>query len=211
MREFYGVQFHVSPAVLIPRPETEVLVDLALERIPLDRIDRILELGTGSGCIALAIVMNRPLARVTATEVSAAALAVARDNARRLDADLEFREGDWYAALGDERFDIIVSNPPYVAAGDPHLTEGDLRFEPGTALCDGSDGLASIRKIVAGAPAHLSAQGWLLVEHGYDQAAAARDLLTAAGFGMVRSWRDLAGIERVSGGQDGKAISATGA
>jgi release factor glutamine methyltransferase len=211
MREFYGVQFEVSPAVLIPRPETEVLVDLALERIQLDRIDRILDLGTGSGCIALSIVMNRPLARVTATEVSAAALAVARDNARRLDADLELRESDWYSRLGGERFDLIVSNPPYVAAGDPHLSAGDLRFEPGLALTDGSAGLASIEKIVAGAPAHLAPQGWLLFEHGYDQAAAARDRLAAAGFRSIRSWRDLAGIERVSGGRIGNGLRGTDA
>jgi release factor glutamine methyltransferase len=206
MREFYGVQFHVSPAVLIPRPETEVLVDLALERIPLDRIDRVLDLGTGSGCIALAIVMNRPLARVTATEASAAALVVARDNARRLDADVDLREGAWYDPVAGERFDIIVANPPYVAAGDPHLSEGDLRFEPAAALSDGSGGLASIERIVAGAPAHLLPQGWLLFEHGYDQAATARELLAAAGFGLVRSWRDLAGVERVSGGQAARVI-----
>jgi release factor glutamine methyltransferase len=201
MREFYGLQFQVEPAVLIPRPETEVLVDLALERIPLDRIDRVLDLGTGSGCIALSIAKNRPLARVTATDVSAASLAIARENTKRLDADVELRESDWYAGLGGERFDLIVSNPPYVAAGDPHLAAGDLRFEPSAALTDGSDGLASIEAIVAGAPAHLAARGWLLFEHGYDQAAAARERLAAAGFDAIRSWRDLAGIERVSGGQ----------
>jgi release factor glutamine methyltransferase len=201
IREFYGLPFSVAPAVLIPRPETELLVDLALERIPYDRVVRVLDLGTGSGCVALAIAKNCPLARVIATDVSAGSLAIARENAERLEIDLEFRQSDWYAGLGVERFDLIVANPPYVAAGDPHLAVGDLRFEPNTALTDGSDGLASIEAIVAGAPAHLAARGWLLFEHGYDQAAAARERLAAAGFDLIRSWRDLAGIERVSGGQ----------
>jgi release factor glutamine methyltransferase len=201
MREFYGLPFRVAPAVLIPRPETELLVDVALERMPQDRTTRVLDLGTGSGCVALAIAKNRPLARVIATDVSAGSLSMARENAERFEIDLEIRESDWYAGLGGERFDLIVSNPPYVAAGDPHLAAGDLRFEPDTALTDGSDGLASIEAIVAGAPAHLAARGWLLFEHGYDQAAAARERLAAAGFDSIRSWRDLAGIERVSGGQ----------
>lgn len=196
-REFYGRAFKVTPAVLIPRPETELLVELALQREPL----RVLDLGTGSGCIAISIALSRPTARVTAIDQSQSALAVARENAAILDArNVELRSGNWFEAVRGDTYSVIVSNPPYVAAGDAHLTQGDLRFEPASALAAGADGLANIRIIVAGARAHLAAGGWLLFEHGYDQAAQCRELLSQAGFSDVQSWRDLAGIERVSGG-----------
>jgi release factor glutamine methyltransferase len=198
-REFYGLSIRVTPAVLIPRPETELLVDLALARLAGDG-SSVLDLGTGSGAVALAIALNRPTARIAATEVSVAALAVARANGDALGATVEWLESDWYAALEHRRFDLIVSNPPYIAQDDPHLVIGDLRFEPPLALTPAGDGLAAIRKIVAGAPAHLESGGRLLFEHGYDHAEQCRALLAAAGFSEVQSWRDLAGIERVSGG-----------
>jgi release factor glutamine methyltransferase len=201
-REFYGRVFAVSPAVLIPRPETELLVELALERVPRNEPCRVLDLGTGSGCIAISIALERPAARVTATDCSAAALQVARRNAQHLGAgNVDFKAGNWLAAVGGEKFSVIVSNPPYVADGDVHLAQGDLRFEPRSALVADADGLACIRTIVAAAPDHLLPGGWLLLEHGYNQASSCRALLAAAGFAGVQSWRDLAGIERVSGGQ----------
>ena len=201
-REFYGREFEVSPAVLIPRPETETLVEAALARLAPKA--SILELGTGSGAIAVTLAAQRPQARVVATDASARALAVARANAARHGCAerVEFVLGSWYAPLAGRRFDLIVANPPYVAAADPHLARGDLRFEPQQALTDGSrDGLDSIRAIVAGAPDHLDRGGWLLFEHGYDQAAAARALLEAAGFRDIVSLDDLAGIARVAGGK----------
>ncbi|MBS4097631.1 MAG: peptide chain release factor N(5)-glutamine methyltransferase [Sulfuricella sp.] len=199
-REFYGHAFKVTPAVLIPRPETELLVELALERLPVDMPARALDLGAGSGTVAVSLALARPAARVTAVELSPAALAVAQDNAQRLGAaNLEFRLGFWYAPLEKgERFEVIVSNPPYIAADDPHLGWGDLRFEPPGALASGPDGLADIRLIVDGAPAFLAPGGWLLFEHGYDQAEACRKLLNDAGFSAVASVADLAGIERVT-------------
>jgi release factor glutamine methyltransferase len=176
-----------------------LLVVLALERIPRDRAVRIADLGTGSGAIALALARERPLARVTATDASATALDVARGNAERLGVgNVGFAAGDWYAALGDARFDLIVSNPPYVAADDAHLAQGDLRFEPASALASGADGLDAIRHIVAGAPAHLVDGGALLLAHGFDQSVRVRALLDAAGFVDVRSVRDAAGHERVT-------------
>lgn len=197
-REFYGHAFKVTPAVLIPRPETELLVELALQRKP----KRVLDLGTGSGCIAISIALAQPAVQMTALDQSRAALAVACENAVRLNAlNVIFQTSNWFDAVQGQRFDVIVSNPPYVAAGDAHLTQGDLRFEPASALAAGADGLADIRVIVAGARAHLAPGGWLLFEHGYDQAACCRELLSQAGFGEVRSWRDLAAIERVSGGR----------
>ncbi len=196
-REFYGLPFEVSDAVLIPRPETELLVELALERLP--PRGSVLDMGTGSGAIAVALAHTRPDAQVSALDVSEAALAVARRNAQANAAKVSFLASDWYEAMKAQRFELIVSNPPYIAAGDSHLAEGDLRFEPAGALTDHADGLAALRRIVAGAAAHLAPQGWLLMEHGYDQSAAVRALLAAAGFDQVQSWRDLAGIERVSG------------
>nr|WP_229427011.1 peptide chain release factor N(5)-glutamine methyltransferase [Massilia atriviolacea] len=200
-REFYGLDFAVSEAVLIPRPDTELLVELALERLPVR--GRMLDMGTGSGAIAVAVAHTRPDAGVTALDVSAAALAVARANAASNRAAVRFVQSDWFGAIAGERFDLVVSNPPYIAAGDVHLAQGDLRFEPAGALTDHADGLSALRTIVAGAPHHLAPQGWLLMEHGYDQAAQVRALLDAGGYGEVRSWRDLAGIERVSGGRLG--------
>lgn len=199
-REFFGLKFKVTPATLIPRPETELLVELAFAHIPPQ--GRVLDLGTGSGAIALAIAHARPDAQVTAVDASAAALEVARQNAQGLGiVNVRFMHSDWFAALADERFDLIVSNPPYVATGDTHLARGDLRFEPRTALASGADGLDDIRRIIPGANAHLVTDGWLLLEHGYDQAAAIRSLLLSGGFDRVFSETDLSGIERVSGGR----------
>ncbi|MCI3204852.1 MULTISPECIES: peptide chain release factor N(5)-glutamine methyltransferase [Pandoraea] len=207
-REFFGLTLTVSPSVLIPRPETELLVELALSRIESRRAPRVLDLGTGSGAIALAIAHSRPDAQVTAVDRSTDALDVARANARQLGLEtrVEFLESDWYAALaadgaGRAPFDIIVSNPPYIVSGDEHLSQGDLRFEPVDALTDHADGLAALRVIVAGAPSRLLPDSWLLCEHGYHQAADVRALCTAAGFADVMSERDLAGIERTTGGR----------
>lgn len=198
-REFYGLPFEVGPAVLIPRPETELLVELALERLPPK--GRVLDMGTGSGAIAVALAHTRPDAQVSALDVSKDALATAARNAACNGAAVRFLESSWYAAVGSDQFDLIVSNPPYIAAGDRHLSEGDLRFEPAGALTDHADGLSALRTIIAGAPQHLPSQGWLLMEHGYDQSQAVRELLAQAGFSEVQSWADLAGIERVSGGR----------
>jgi len=199
-REFWSREFDVGPEVLIPRPETETLVEAALARI--EGTAAVCDLGTGSGAIAVTLACERREARVVATDASADALAVARANALAHGAAIDFRVGPWYAPLTDTTFDLIVSNPPYVAAQDPHLDRGDLRFEPRSALTDGSDdGLASLREIIAGAPAHLKSGGWILIEHGYDQADACRALLEAAGFGGILSIPDLAGIPRVAGGR----------
>lgn len=196
-REFFGLMLDTTPDVLIPRPETELLVELALDKLPDG--GHVLDMGTGSGAIAIAIAHTRPDARVTALDASEPALAVARRNAERHCAKVRFLNSDWYGALGNEQFDTIVSNPPYIRAGDPHLSQGDLRFEPAGALTDHADGLTAIRKIIAGAQAHLVPDGWLLMEHGYDQAVSVRELLARHGFREVQSWKDLAGIERVSG------------
>jgi release factor glutamine methyltransferase len=199
-REFFGLDFAVSEAVLIPRPDTELLVELALERLPPQ--GRLLDMGTGSGAIAVSIAHSRPDAAVTALDVSDAALSIARANAAHNAARVRFLHSDWFGALAeDDAFDVIASNPPYIAAGDHHLSQGDLRFEPAGALTDHADGLSALRTIVAGSPAHLAPGGWLLMEHGYDQAAAVRALLDGAGYTGVQSWRDLAGIERASGGR----------
>ena len=201
-REFYSLAIRVTPAVLIPRPETELLVDLALERIAPDAPRRVLDLATGSGCVSIAIARQRPRARVVATDIDGPALEVARENARRHAArNVEFIESDWFGALGAARFDLIVANPPYIAEHDPHLDAGDLRFEPRQALAAGPSGLECIGPITARAQAHLVAGGWLLFEHGRDQAERCRALLERVGFREVATWRDLAGIERVSGGQ----------
>ena len=201
-REFFGLDFKVSPAVLIPRPETELLVELALERVPREKPCGVLDLGTGSGCLALSIARHRPLARVMATDISSAALALARENARALDVqNVEFAVGDWFSGVDDRSFDLIVSNPPYVAHGDPHLAQGDVRFEPHAALVAGADGLDCIRGIVAHGASHLAPGGWLMFEHGHDQAVRCRQLLSGAGFAAVFSRCDLSGIERVSGGR----------
>ena len=201
-REFYGLEFIVTPDVLIPRPETELLVDLALERLPLERPCRVLDLGTGSGILALTLAHSRPKAEITAVDRCPAALAVARRNARALGLErVRFVRADWYPQGGVNSFDMIVSNPPYVAEADPHLAQGDLRFEPRGALTAGSDGLAAIRVIVAGAPARLRPGGWLLLEHGRDQPESCRSLLMQAGFTRIYTHADLAGLPRVSGGR----------
>ena len=199
-REFYGLDLQVTPAVLIPRPETELLVELALTRIPENAASRVLDLGTGSGAIAIALGKARPQAQLTAVDVDYAALGVARENARRPKVRVRFFCGDWLGPLQSETFDLIVSNPPYVADADAHLALGDVRFEPKRALLGGADGLDCIRTIVAKARPHLSPGAWLLLEHGYDQAQACRALLEAQGYSEVQSWPDLAGIARVSGG-----------
>jgi len=201
-REFFGLPFEVNDAVLIPRPDTELLVELTLDRLPLK--GRVLDMGTGSGAIAVSLAHTRKDADVTALDVSADALAVAQRNAANNGARVTFLQSDWYGALQGAKaatFDVIASNPPYIASGDRHLSEGDLRYEPVGALTDHADGLSALRIIIAGAPQHLKPQGWLLMEHGYDQAAAVRALLTEAGYDEVQSWRDLAGIERVTGGR----------
>jgi release factor glutamine methyltransferase len=196
-REFYGRDFRVTPAVLIPRPETELLVDVALAKVSRGGTPRILDLGAGSGCVAITLAKELGC-EVTAVDVSADALAVARENADRLGARVTFIESDWFAAV-EGQFDLIVGNPPYVAEGDPHLGEGDLRFEPMGALASG-DGLDAIRLILTDAPRHLAPGGWLFLEHGYDQAEAMRTLLGEAGFGDIEQHQDLAGIVRISGG-----------
>lgn len=201
-RGFCNLELHVTPDVLIPRPETELLVEQALQRIPHSTGCRVADLGTGSGAVALAISQARPNARVLATDASTAALDVARANAACLGIrNVDFRQGDWCAALEGERFDLIASNPPYVAAGDPHLDEGDLRFEPRAALVAGADGLDAIRVIVRDAREHLGRDGWLLFEHGFDQGAVARRLLERHGYRSVATVSDLEGRERVSLGQ----------
>jgi len=211
-REFYGLNFRVTPATLIPRPDTELLVELALQRVPQplptspcqgrsEHACRVLDLGTGSGAIALCIAHARPDIEVTAADASTEALDVARENVRRLNiGNVRLLRSDWFSALAGERFDLIVSNPPYIADGDTHLAQGDLRFEPRAALASGADGLDDIRRIVAGAKEHLDVGGWLLFEHGYDQAGRARELLLQGRYAEVFSARDLTGIERVSGG-----------
>jgi release factor glutamine methyltransferase len=195
--------FRVTPAVLIPRPETELLVELALERLPPDVVARVLDLGTGSGCIAVTLAGERPRCEILAIDQSLAALDIARGNAFAHHAsNVLFRCSDWFSELDSgELFDVIVANPPYVASGDAHLREGDLRFEPRPALEGGPDGFAAIRTIVSGAQSHLEEGGWLLFEHGHSQAAAARSLLSAAGYDAIFSARDLARMERVSGGR----------
>jgi len=215
-REFFGLDFQVGPAVLIPRPDTELIVELALERLPQERLPqdrlpqdrlpqntpRLLDMGTGSGAIAVAVAHTRPDTAVTALDVSPDALAVAQANAAANGARVRFLHSSWFDALAaGEMFDVIASNPPYIAAGDDHLAQGDLRFEPVGALTDHADGLSALRTIIAGSPRHLVPGGWLLLEHGYDQAEAVRALLADAGYTEVQSWCDLAGIERVSGGR----------
>jgi release factor glutamine methyltransferase len=200
-REFWSLDLEVSPATLIPRPETELLVERALARIPPSADCTVVDLGTGCGALALAFGRERPGAGVVATDNSKAALAVAARNAERLGiANVAFRSGEWLAPLGRERVQLIASNPPYVRADDPHLREGDLRFEPRAALVGGGDGLDAIRRISAEARAHLLPGGWLLLEHGFEQAGAVRALLSGCGYREVHSYRDLAGHERVTEG-----------
>lgn len=198
-QEFHGLELLVSPAVLVPRPDTETLVDWALALLAPDARDEVLDLGTGSGAIALALQDARPDCGVTAVDTSGAALAQARANATRLGLPVRFAQGDWWQAVAAaQRFRLVVSNPPYIAGGDPHLAA--LQHEPQIALTPGGDGLDAIRAIVAGAPQHLEPGGWLLIEHGYDQAEAVADLLRRHGFCAVQHRHDLAGHTRCTGG-----------
>lgn len=201
VREFYGRSFQVSSDVLIPRPETELLVEQALLHLPPGQPLRVLDLGTGSGCVAVTIALERPHAIVTAVDRSPAALALAQRNARDLDATVRFLQSDWFAALAGQVFNLIVGNPPYIAAADPHLGRGDVRFEPLAALSSGSDGLSDLRRIVRDAPAHLAPGGWLWLEHGFEQAELTRRLLREAGLQNVQTRQDAAGLPRISGGQ----------
>lgn len=202
-RGFWSLDLAVSPATLIPRPETELLVEQALVRLPDDgRPLRIADLGTGTGAVALALAKERPLAMVVATDLLGPTLAVAVGNARRNGiTNVAFRRGSWYMPLGCERFDVIVSNPPYIRAGDEHLEQGDLRFEPPAALASGADGLDAIRILAAGAAGHLVPGGWLLLEHGRDQGGAVRALLQAGGLEAVETVADLEGRDRVTLGR----------
>jgi len=198
-REFWSMNLKVSPATLIPRPETELLVEKALARIPPDATWTIADLGTGSGAVALALAKERPRCRVIATDISSAALDVARVNAAKFNlTNIEFREGDWFAPLAGETYHIIASNPPYIRNDDPHLKQGDLRFEPGSALIAGADGLDAIRRIVNDAHVYLKAGGWLLLEHGWDQSDAVKALLHQQGCHNICCYHDMAGIGRVS-------------
>lgn len=200
-REFYGLDLAVSPDTLIPRPDTETLVEAALGRIPPNQSCKVLDLGTGSGAIALAIASQRPQAVVSAVDFSAAALETAVSNAIKLDIkNVHFLQSDWFSSLYMERFDVIVSNPPYIAENDPHLTQGDLRFEPQSALISGKDGLDDIRRIIASAAGHLNQGGWLLLEHGHDQGVAVAALLQQHHFLEIAHFQDLAKITRVSSG-----------
>jgi release factor glutamine methyltransferase len=198
---FWSLELEVAPHTLIPRPDTELLVETALQLLPATPL-KALDLGTGSGAIALALASERPAWQLTGVDRIAEAVALAERNRRHLGlANAHFARSDWFAALAGERFQLILSNPPYIAADDRHLAQGDVRFEPLSALVAGVDGLDDIRQIILAAPAHLQSGGWLLLEHGYDQAEAVRALLQAAGFGDVHSRRDLAAHERISLGQ----------
>jgi release factor glutamine methyltransferase len=209
-REFYGLTLRVSPATLIPRADSETLVDAALEKIPhpTTKPITVLDLGTGSGAIALAIAHNRPQAKVLAVDASDAALTVAQHNASQLKlSNVQFALSDWYANLAEQRFDVIVSNPPYIAKNDPHLSQGDLRFEPLSALAAGVDGLDDIRQITQQGLIHLMPQGWLMLEHGYDQGTAVRELMAEAGLVEITSKQDLGGNDRVTLGKNPLIVS----
>lgn len=210
-RGFWSLDLEVTPATLIPRPETELLVEQALQRLPVDSACDVADLGTGSGAIALAIARERPGARMVATDASADALVVAQRNAQRHGiTNVVFMQGDWLAPLAGRRFEVIVSNPPYIEAADPHLGQGDLRFEPAGALAAGADGLDDIRRIVRDARKHLQPGGWLLFEHGWNQGDAARQLLREAGYTEVFTARDLELRDRVSGGRAASSWEARG-
>lgn len=199
---FWSLTLKVNTATLIPRPETELLVEQALERIPCDAPLKIVDLGTGSGAIALSVARERPECQVMATDRCPNALATARHNAERTGiTNISFRSGDWYQPLAGERFDIILSNPPYIASDDPHLQQGDLRFEPSAALAAGRDGLDAIRSLIKGGRNHLNPAGWLIVEHGFDQGAAVARLLQQSGYHPVQGYRDLAGRDRITAAQ----------
>jgi release factor glutamine methyltransferase len=208
-REFWSLQLDVTPATLIPRPETELLVELALERIPVSATFDIADLGTGSGAIALAVASERPHCRIVATDTSAEALAIAQRNATQLElTNILFQQSDWFQNLESTRFDLILSNPPYIRSDDPHLAQGDVRFDPRSALVSGVDGLDALRRIVSEAPRHLRPGGWLLVEHGYDQEVAVAGLFDSAGLTEITTVNDLGGQPRVSFGRYQTKIAA---
>ena len=202
VREFYGRPFQVNPAVLIPRPETEHLLEAALAKLPPSGI--LWDLGTGSGIIAVSAACERPDAHIWASDISAAALAVAQSNAQNLNATVHFGHGSWFAATPQpphQGVDVVVSNPPYIDAADAHLQQGDLRFEPQTALTDFGNGLSALRQLAAGAPGYLKPGGWLLLEHGFDQGTAVRNLLAKHGYANIATHTDLAGLDRITLGQ----------
>ncbi|MGE5319558.1 MAG: peptide chain release factor N(5)-glutamine methyltransferase [Hyphomicrobiaceae bacterium] len=201
VREFYGRPFRITSDVLIPRPETELLVEQALLHLPAGRPLRVLDLGTGSGCVAVTIALERPHAIIMAVDRSSSALALAQHNANALNASVRFLQSDWFAALGGELFDLIVGNPPYVAATDPHLSRGDLRFEPISALASGGDGFHDLRRIIQNAPAHLVPGGWLWLEHGFEQGNLSQRLMREAGMLEIQTLPDAAGLPRISGGK----------
>lgn len=202
MREFYGLPLKTTPATLIPRPDTETLVDSALDKLSTNQNLKVLDLGTGTGAIALAIAKNRPQTAVTAVDYSQEALSVAQENVQNLQiTNVRFLQSDWFSSLQGEKFEVIVSNPPYIAEDDAHLTQGDLRFEPLSALASGKDGLDDIRRIIQAAPSYLNPHGWLILEHGYDQAEKVGELLTLHGFEQVSHARDLSGTLRVTLGR----------
>ena len=200
-REFYGLPLKVTPATLIPRPDTETLVEAAFQKIPIDAPWNILDLGTGTGAVALAIAKHRPTCHVIGVDASAEALVVAIENAQNLDLkNLSLIKSNWFSDLEAEKFDVIVSNPPYIAEADCHLTQGDLRFEPRSALASGVDGLDDIRRIIQDTPKYLKPNGWLMLEHGYDQAHLVAALLKGHGFSQIDHAQDLAGTLRVTFG-----------
>ncbi len=202
-REFYGLDLTVTPATLIPRPDTEILVETALNKMPAGKSMQLLDLGTGTGAIALAIASQRPQAEITAVDGSQAALDIAISNKQQHHiTNVNFVLSDWFSALNQDKFDIIVSNPPYIEQDDAHLSQGDLRFEPMSALASGNDGLDDIRKIVADSLLHLKPQGWLMLEHGYNQAAAVSDLLAQQGFVDIATVQDFGGNDRVTIGKN---------
>jgi release factor glutamine methyltransferase len=199
---FWKLDLEVAPHTLIPRPETEMLVEAALELLPSFAPTTVLDLGTGTGAIALALANERPAWQVTAVDRVLEAVALAERNRQRLQLNnARVMSSHWFSAVQDERFDLIISNPPYIAAQDPHLQSGDVRFEPDSALVAGTDGLDDLRLIVEQAPAHLNADGWLLLEHGYDQGAAVRELFSRAGFEKIQTRRDLGDHERITFGR----------
>lgn len=207
-REFYGLNLAVTPATLIPRPDTELLVDIALKKIPANQAAQILDLGTGTGAIALAIAQQRPHTQVTGVDASRPALEVAISNSQQLHiSNCLFVLSDWFNNLNDARFDVIVSNPPYIEEADEHLKQGDLRFEPISALASGTDGLDDIRRIIDGCLVHLKPQGWLMFEHGYNQAASVSELMAQTGLVAIESFKDLGGNERVTIGKNPLIVS----
>jgi release factor glutamine methyltransferase len=207
-REFYGLNLAVTPATLIPRPDTEILVDIALEKIPANLPTQVLDLGTGTGAIALAIAQQRPQAQVTGVDASKPALEVAIFNSQQLHiTNSYFALSDWFSNLNDTRFDVIVSNPPYIEEADTHLKQGDLRFEPISALASGADGLDDIRIIMNNCLIHLKPQGWLMFEHGYNQAEPVSELMSQAGLVNIETFKDLGGNNRVTIGKNPLIVS----